>query len=207
METEKILELEKQPAVTSLADSDVVFAYDSSGALRPVTFGKLAELVRETVQVGGKNLVVDGEFGVKWGRNIRAQETFKKDAWHILPFKSTVPAAYAKLFYTEARQVLIKQFPPIDNGVEFCMAFIMPVETQNRLQLHLYDANGKSVIHDLEYVKIERGNVPSDCEPLYNPEYQPNSGGGENCLTFSKLRNRIKAILEPSAHQAERRAA
>lgn len=32
-------------------------------------------------------------------------------------------------------------------------------------------------------------------------------GGGKNCLAFSKLRNRIKAILEPSAHQAERRAA
>lgn len=45
--------------VTSLSDTDLVLASDSSGTLRPITVANLQKLFRDTLQIGGHNLLKD----------------------------------------------------------------------------------------------------------------------------------------------------
>ncbi len=45
--------------VTSLSDTDLVLASDSSGTLRPISVANLQKLFRESLQIGGRNLVKD----------------------------------------------------------------------------------------------------------------------------------------------------
>ncbi len=57
MSTEKTHRLGTEATTSSPADTDRVMVYDSSGSLRPVTFDDLKRLVRESILVGGRNLL------------------------------------------------------------------------------------------------------------------------------------------------------
>lgn len=57
MANEKTHKLGSEATVSSVAGTDRVMVYDSQGTLRPVTFEKLTQLVRESIQIGGRNLL------------------------------------------------------------------------------------------------------------------------------------------------------
>lgn len=43
--------------VTSIADTDLVMVVGPNGGLHPISFADLAKLVRNTIQIGGRNLI------------------------------------------------------------------------------------------------------------------------------------------------------
>lgn len=54
--------------VTSLSDTDLVLASDSSGTLRPISVANLQKLFRDTLQIGGRNLLKGTSDGAGWER-------------------------------------------------------------------------------------------------------------------------------------------
>ena len=48
-----------QGAVSSLADTDLVMCVASGGSYRPVSFAALAKMIRGSIQIGGRNLLLN----------------------------------------------------------------------------------------------------------------------------------------------------
>lgn len=187
------LELKNQPLSGVLDMNDSVFI-ESGGTLRRVTLGTLAKAVRDTIKVGGRNLLKDtanfviNTTGTKWLSSKIVDSVLDLNSMAPLTFS----CKYRKIGNPIGRiaigairgsdwwdrvgfdadtlpvdGVIVKTFEPNKSATQFSLF----AQSQSGVELYNF--------------KLERGNMATDWSPA--PEdLLPQLGGG-NLLPFKSL--------------------
>lgn len=200
--------------VTALPEGCTLALFDSSGGVSKIDAQKFMELVRGSIQIGGRNLIKNSEqfqvganssnfnhSTISEGLKVKAGELFtasfgavrltgaESQKFSIVIYDSIKSFALAKFILgPDAKTVTAVVSADCDNADILLYAGV-PGETA-----------GKSI--EVTNLKLERGNIATDWTPA--PE---DFGGGKIALYPISYATLFAAAVEAAHHSEERRAA
>ncbi|MCM1356427.1 MAG: hypothetical protein NC212_08490 [Staphylococcus sp.] len=172
MANEKTLQLGAEATVSSLADTDRIFAYDSGGSLRPVTFSQLKQLVRDSIQVGGRNLIKDSASSISNTEYLIKIFSFGEDApkdgeqcvmtiWG----ERENPDGRFRIFLNGDLKFVGNVMKIADGVYRWSGKWAAPDGGESK-ELWLFKESSLSSTRSTIYrVKLERGNIATDWSP------------------------------------------
>ncbi len=177
--SEKI-EIMNQTALTALTDSDRLFV-ESGGTLRPVTLENLAKAVRGTMQVGGRNLLLNsGERIDNSNYPIKSyylSESLKEGEPIVITLWGELAEGKRDfVIHNSGDMCAIGGLVKVAEGVYQLKATWKEHNANNHIRIFPYpnSIKGNSVI---EKIKLERGNIATDWTPAPEDLESAKSGG------------------------------
>ena len=177
----KTIELGSVSPVNNLDSGSRLIALSPGGALTPVTLDKLAELVRDSVKVGGRNLLKNSDKKIKTSSYNVARYDLTEAPTDGEDFIFTLwghPANDEIRLFNSGGTVQFGLLNKIEDGVYrkyFKWKSSHGSVTVNSSYVSLYvQQDGNST--EISRVKLERGNIPTDWTPA--PEDLTEIGGG-----------------------------
>lgn len=171
--------------VTSLPDTSYVVACDADGNLSPIKVSALFGAIRDSIKVGGRNLIKDsdtphsGAYGIG---NLKLAEPWKSDRQYILTLEGVVIGAgyqdYIQVWNEGGSRHLFSCYSTDVDGVYRGIFDTQGLseDKNNAFSIHNFP-NGLSTITSFTRAKFEEGNIPTAWSPA--PEdVLSNSGGG-----------------------------
>ena len=178
----KTIELSSVSPVSNPDSGTCLMAFSPGGALTPVTLDKLAELVRDTVRVGGRNLLKNSDKKIKTSSYNVARYDLTETPTDGEDFIFTLwghPANDEIRLFNSGGTVQFGLLNKIEDGVYrkyFKWKSSHGSVTVNSSYVSLYvQQDGNST--EISRVKLERGNIPTDWSPA--PEDLTEIGGGK----------------------------
>ncbi len=206
MANEKVLPLEQIAAASTPTDSARIVIHDSAGSANYIDLATLKRLVRESIQIGGRNLIKNSGVTKSTSAYRIGAYAYGDDAPGIGELlKVTVRGDIA-----EGRRIVV--FNGEGNGNDG-VAYLKKVAEgiyQGNLSIQIIrsgitvyqEPKEATSVSTIKCVKVERGNIATDWTPA--PE---DFGGGKiTCHTDSYILP-LAAPLEVAHHSEERRAA
>ena len=176
----EILEMTQQTAVSSIGSTDRLYV-ESGGRLRPVTLDTLAKAVRETVKVGGRNLLLNSSQDV-------ANSIYNTASYYLTDSMKNGDECVLTLWgeLGEGRSMFkihnsgddcrLCDMAKISEGVYRGTFNWQENRANNFIKVFAYPGNLQSVSR-ITRIKLERGNIATDWTPAPEDLESAKSGG------------------------------
>ena len=176
----EILEMTQQTAVSSIGSADRLYV-ESGGRLRPVSLDTLAKAVRETVKVGGRNLLLNSSQNV-------ANSIYNTASYYLTDSMKNGDECVLTLWgeLGEGRSMFkihnsgddcrLCDMAKISEGVYRGTFNWQENRANNFIKVFAYPGNLQSVSR-ITRIKLERGNIATDWTPAPEDLESAKSGG------------------------------
>ena len=174
------MEMTQQTAVSSIGSADRLYV-ESGGRLRPVTLDTLAKAVRETVKVGGRNLLLNSSQDV-------ANSIYNTASYYLTDSMKNGDECVLTLWgeLGEGRSMFkihnsgddcrLCDMAKISEGVYRGTFNWQENRANNFIKVFAYPGNLQSVSR-ITRIKLERGNIATDWTPAPEDLESAKSGG------------------------------
>lgn len=181
MANEKVLPLEQIAAASTPTDSARIVIHDSAGSANYIDLATLRRLVRESIQIGGRNLIKDSAPGIEsssypcgdfwFGEDAPGHgETLTVTIWG--DFSNVVSGTIASVWNSGGTLGCGGALKKISDGI-YRQTVVWKVTsasgyTAPNTRVCIFqgkDAAGKNALVRIDRIKVERGNIPTDWTP------------------------------------------
>lgn len=206
-----------QGAKTSLADQDLVMCVGTNGTYGPITVANLAKIIRESMQIGGRNLLTGSRSGAGWNPTPvdGVYERSTSGSAEVTIMGPAIPEletgkTYTVSFYAKATSNMKDMdvwLSAIEGGVSktnlkvttewkrYELTYTIAVGKKLGARFRIDNngsSDGKTATLWVKDIKVEEGNVSSAWSPAIDDIASGNWGGG-NYISFNQLHfKRIK---------------
>lgn len=188
----KTLEMTAQPAVSSIGETDRLYV-ESGGSLHPIAFSALAKAVRESIKIGGRNLLLDS--GIPHANTYKIANYKLSEPWQ--PGKTYIMTVWGvelaegktnfQAWNKGGVKALIELKLQSDGTYRGTFTPTSALDLTKADEIGIY-AFPQSVagVNSLTRAKFEEGNIPTDWTPA--PEdLESAKSGGVICSTLYAL--------------------
>ena len=185
------MEMTAQPAVSSIGETDRLYV-ESGGSLHPIAFSALAKSVRESIKIGGRNLLLDS--GIPHANTYKIANYKLSEPWQ--PGKTYIMTVWGvelaegktnfQAWNKGGVKALIELKLQSDGTYRGTFTPTSALDLTKADEIGIY-AFPQSVagVNSLTRAKFEEGNIPTDWTPAPEDLVSAKSGGN----LFHSIRN------------------
>ncbi len=179
-----------QGAKTSLADQDLVMCVGTNGSYGPITVANLAKLIRESMQIGGRNLLKKSILNITNASYPTCTIPLNDD---LTKGESVIVTIWGELGEGKTSFAVFNGNGDGNNGMintkkvsDGVYRGVLPIKVDNNKIISIYPSpQTVTATSTIKRVKLERGNMPTDWSPAID-DLDILRGGG-NLLFTNKL--------------------